>query len=56
MNRFSLFFVALFSIASYSQGVDDFDFTVTDQHSKNHNIAIMLKADMHVIVCITGIN
>jgi len=50
----SLFFAVMFSVAAFSRGVDDFDFTIKDQYSKNHNIATCLNAGMHVLLSITG--
>ena len=54
MKVLSSFLVCFFSITCFSQDIDDFDFTITDQYSQDHNIATCLKADMHVLLSITG--
>ncbi len=54
MIALSLFLICFFSITVFSQDVDDFDFTITDQYSEDHNIATCLKAGIHVLLSITG--
>lgn len=54
MKVLILFLVCFLSVVCFSQDVDDFDFTITDQNSADHNIATCLRGGMHVLLSITG--
>lgn len=54
MKTLCLYLICFFCIVCFSQDVDDFDFTITDQYSEDHNIATCLRGGMHVLLSITG--